>query len=176
MGICLGTYRRRRDSDLSDLSLSLRVRNLPSIQNFFTNPPEVKFADKYICSTRLLGRGGSGNVYEGAFIANGVKVAVKRILKRNDLDITQLKLEVKILERLKHPNILTLYDFFEETDSYILVTELLEGGDLLTVLRKNYDYSENSARDIFVTLCRTVRFIHMQDIIHRDLKVLLVSP
>ena len=173
MGTCLGTY-RRNDSDISDLPVNLRLRSLPSIQNFFTNPPEVKFGDKYVCYTRLLGKGGSGNVYEGAFKNSGAKVAVKRICKRRDLDITKLKLEVAILERLNHPNILTLLDFFEEKDCYILVTELLEGGDLLTALRKNFDYSENHARDVFVNICRAVRFIHMQDIIHRDLKVLVI--
>lgn len=82
-----------------------------------------------------------------------------------------MKLEIKILERLKHPHILALYDFFEEEDCYILVTELIEGGDLLSALRRNFDYSENHARDLFVSICRTVRYIHMQDIVHRDLKV-----
>lgn len=84
MGICMGSQRPRRDSDLSDLSLSLRVRNLPSIQNFFTNPPEVKFQDKYTCSTKLLGKGGSGYVYEGAFKSIDVKIAVKKILKKSN--------------------------------------------------------------------------------------------
>ena len=88
------------------------------------------------------------------------------------VDITKLKLEVKVLARMKHKHIMVLYDFFEEQDNYIIVTELIEGGDVLSRLRSKNSYTEKDARDLFVTLTRAVQYMHRQDVVHRDLKVL----
>ena len=55
-----------------------------------------------------------------------------------------IKREVKILHLLKgHRNILHIIEFFEESDSIILVTELIEGGDLYTKLKKYHRLTED---------------------------------
>ena len=72
---------------------------------------------------------------------------------------------------MKHKHIMVIYDFFEEEDHYIIVTELIEGGDVLSRLRSKKNYTEKDARDLFVTLARAVQYMHRQDVVHRDLKV-----
>ena len=90
------------------------------------------------------------------------------------VEARRLQLEVSILQKLKHVNIMELHDFFEEPSHYVVVTELMEGGDLLSRLRTRKNYSQKVARDLFVILASTVQYIHDQDVVHRDLKVSLV--
>jgi calcium-dependent protein kinase len=64
--------------------------------------------------------------------ATGEKRAVKR-LNMNKMSATQkvrLEYEIDILKNLNHPNILKLYETFEEKKHIYLVTEYCEGGEL----------------------------------------------
>ena len=58
--------------------------------------------------------------------------AVKIINKRYISDEEREKLlnEIDILKKLDHPNILKLYEFFQDQKRYFLVTELCNGGEL----------------------------------------------
>lgn len=87
------------------------------------------------------------------------------------VEAKRLQLEVSILKKLKHVNIMELHDFFEEPYHYVVVTEFMEGGDLLSRLRTRKNYSQKVARDLFVILASAVQYIHDQDVVHRDLKV-----
>jgi predicted Ser/Thr protein kinase len=159
------------DANNSSLPNQKRISKLESLQHFFTTGSNISFIDKYICSSKVLGKGGFSVVFEGYFLDSDDMVAVKKISKAKVVDVTRLKLEVKILRSMNHNNIMGFYDFFEEPLNYILVTELLIGGDLATRLSSKNNYNEKDARDLMVTLIETVRFIHQQDVVHRDLKV-----
>lgn len=45
--------------------------------------------------------------------------------------------EVSILKQMDHPNIIKVYEFYEDNSSYYLVTEYCCGGELLNVVRAN---------------------------------------
>ena len=77
----------RKISD-PDLSVHRRVSRLPSLKNFFTNAPEVRFEDKYSKSDKILGKGGSGEVFEGTFKGSDSKVAIKVIKKKGSIHCT----------------------------------------------------------------------------------------
>jgi calcium-dependent protein kinase len=113
-----------------DLAFERRISRLESLRSLFTASAEVSFADKYTLETTVLGKGAFGEVYEAISKDLEEKVAVKIIPKKVVDDLTKLKLEVKILKTLKHENILVLYDFFQQDDNYIIVTELIRGGPL----------------------------------------------
>lgn len=78
---------------------------------------------------------------------------------------------MKILSKIKHRNVLGLYDFFEEPDRYVIVTEFVVGGTLLDRIVLRTSYVEKDARDIVTTLLRAFRYIHSLNVVHRDLKV-----
>ena len=59
-----------------------------------------------------------------------VKVLSKAYME--DKEVRSFQNEVACLRGLDHPNILKLFHYFEDPKRYMLVTELIEGGDLLT--------------------------------------------
>uniref|UniRef100_A0A7S2XV40 non-specific serine/threonine protein kinase n=1 Tax=Fibrocapsa japonica TaxID=94617 RepID=A0A7S2XV40_9STRA len=128
--------------------------------------------DKSYKLLKELGSGSFSTVREGVSKLNGERFAVK-IVKRMDLppdDEEALIEEVTILKHVDHPNIIKLYEFFEEKHFYYLVIELMEGGELFDrIVQKTY-YNEKEARDLVHILLSAIKFCHDNGIVHRDLK------
>lgn len=73
----------------------------------------------------FLRRGGFSVVYKATERATGKKFAIKRIQKDEEgVDIELLKREIYIMKKVDHPNILKLYEVFEDDDYFFLVLEL----------------------------------------------------
>ncbi|TMW55519.1 hypothetical protein Poli38472_010401 [Pythium oligandrum] len=119
-----------------------------------------------------LGAGSFSVVRQAIHKQTGEKYAVKCI-ERDGLseeDIEALTTEVEILQQMKHPHIMALYDVFTEANHYYLVTELVTGGELFErIVEKNF-YSEKEARDLVKTLLETIKYCHDNNVVHRDLK------
>jgi hypothetical protein len=78
--------------------------------------------------------------------------------------------EIDILKEMRHPNIIRLYDTFDEKEYYYLVTEKMMGGELFDrIVQKSY-YNEKEARDTSRVLFEAMLYIHSKKIAHRDLK------
>jgi serine/threonine-protein kinase ULK/ATG1 len=54
-----------------------------------------------------------------------------------------------ILRKIRHKNIVRLYEYFDSTKHIIFVMELCAGGDLLNYVRKRRRLKEDVARTIF---------------------------
>ena len=128
----------------------------------------------------VLGKGSYATVRIARRFKDDFKVAVK-IVSRAHLKPADEKLflaEVDIMRSLDHPNIIKVYDFFEEPDNFYLILELLEGGELFERLIEKSSFNEAEARDIAKTLLDTLKYCHDKNLIHRDVKpenILLVS-
>lgn len=133
---------------------------------------------------RELGRGASGQVFvchKKGDTSGGGGYAVKVVdLRRLHLqpnaerEEKKLSREVEILTRLPpHPNIVQLIDTFEDGDWFLLVLELVGGGDLYTVLtnREPPRLQEREAAFVVAQLVEGLSFLHSQGIIHRDMKL-----
>jgi len=120
---------------------------------------------------------GSG-AYSTVFLATrngepGVEYAIKVVEKANvpdPEDIEALLDEVGILQQIHHPNVMRLYEFYEDSTSYALVTEMVVGGELFDRVVELQHYSETEAKVLVATLLRTLDFLHTNGIVHRDLK------
>jgi calcium-dependent protein kinase len=77
---------------------------------------------------------------------------------------------MNILKNLDHPNIVKLYDLYQDTTSYYLVTEYLSGGELFDRIKKMSYFSERKAADYIRQILMAVVYCHDQKIVHRDLK------
>jgi len=71
---------------------------------------------------------------------------------------------------LDHPNIIKLYDIYEDEENYYAVTELCEGGTMLQYLN-NHFLSIKFIRAVMIQLFRAVKYMHGLNILHRDLKL-----
>lgn len=92
---------------------------------------------------------------------------------RSDLtedDEIQLQTEVDILSQLDHPNVLKIYEIFDEPDCIYLVLELLKGGELFDRIVEKENYSEQEAAEAIRPIVDAVRYCHNMGVIHRDLK------
>ncbi|XP_052060793.1 serine/threonine-protein kinase Nek11-like isoform X3 [Mytilus californianus] len=82
--------------------------------------------------------------------------------------------EAKVLSKLNHPGIVKFHDSFIDGESFCIVTEYCEGGDLdakineLAKSKKNLE--EKTILDWFVQLVLAVHYMHTRRILHRDLK------
>ncbi len=93
----------------------------------------------------------------------------KKNMKKQDLELA--KTEIDILKICQHPNIIKLYDIFDNSDYIYIVMEYCSGGDLFSYIEKrNYKLNESKAAEIIHKLSMAVYYLHSYGIIHRDLK------
>ncbi len=121
----------------------------------------------------VLGKGKFGLVRLGIHKESGRKVAIKIINKKlvSNLDLEQVKTEVEILKIAQHPNIIRLYDVFENEKYIYIIMEFCGGGDLFGYIeRRGFQLKESRAAEIIHKLSTALYYLHQYGIIHRDLK------
>ncbi|MDM3846897.1 MAG: bifunctional serine/threonine-protein kinase/formylglycine-generating enzyme family protein [Aphanizomenon gracile PMC638.10] len=79
--------------------------------------------------------------------------------------------EAKRLQGLgEHPQIPTLFAYFEDNGFLYLVQQFIKGDNLLDELEQKGKYNENQIKELLLDLLPPLKFIHERDIIHRDIK------
>ena len=129
-----------------------------------------------------LGNGKFGLVKLGINKHTKEKVAIKIMNKKkmDSSDIELMRTEIEILKICQHPNIIRLYDIFENIDYIYIIMEYCPGGDLFSYLeQRKFKISEERAAIIMNKICEAVFYFQTYlGVIHRDLKpenVLLTS-
>nr|XP_016849891.1 PREDICTED: serine/threonine-protein kinase Nek11 [Anolis carolinensis] len=93
-------------------------------------------------------------------------------LKPNET--VEANLEAQLLSRLDHPAIVKFYTSFVEGESFCIITEYCEGGDLDFKIQEykeaNHVFSESQIAEWFIQLLLGVSYMHDRRILHRDLK------
>ncbi len=128
----------------------------------------------------LIGQGGMGYVYlVRDTLKAGTEIALKtvrtanneRSRDNNDL-LNPFKLEFEIMTRLKHPNLVNVYNFGfdDQKGCYYITMEYLRGITLKKMLSDMPYIDEPKAVDIMVKLLRGLEFIHSRNIVSRDVK------
>ncbi len=73
--------------------------------------------------------------------------------------------EIEILLRHgQHPNIISLRDTFEDSQHIYLVTELMQGGELLDKILKQKFFSEREARAVMEIITSVVKYLHLKGV------------
>eukprot|EP00298_Acanthocystis_sp_HF-20_P011592 c19464_g2_i1.p1 GENE.c19464_g2_i1~~c19464_g2_i1.p1 ORF type:complete len:323 (+),score=114.45 c19464_g2_i1:14-982(+) len=124
----------------------------------------------------ILGSGTFSEVRLGINKETGQHVAIKTVEPKDKDEELMAKLEIELLTELSHPYILHSIEVFEipgkmlKGKKYQIVTEVLNGGELLDrILQKTY-LLESEARPIMKMLFEVITFIHDKGVVHRDLK------
>jgi urea transport system substrate-binding protein len=139
-------------------------------------PPDLTTGDAlWLPGYRILGelgRGGMGVVYRAWQLGLERIVALKVILAGRHAGTTELArfhAEARLIARLRHPNIVQIYDLGAYEGHPYYAMEFLEGGSLDRAVRDQRLPPPQSAA-LIEALARTVHYAHQQGIIHRDLK------
>ena len=153
-------------SFLSDDESSISISNKLFINDIIEYLPSKKYK---ILSK--LGEGSFGMVYLAQNKYTKEKVAMKEIKKANKdlLSDGKIRDEIDILKKLDHPDIVRIIESFNTKESYFLVTEYCEGGELFDQVRNQL--SETQIAVIFRQLLSGLAYLHSHNIVHRDLKL-----
>lgn len=142
-----------------------------------------------------LGEGVSGKVYSGIRVHDGLKVAVKCVIrskipanrlaldKRNEKTII-VPMEVYILRRLDHPSIIRLVDYFQDSRYYYIITELAgdvwisdgdsketsSSRDLFECIERGNLNNKQNALKIFKQLVNVLVYLKSMNVYHMDIK------
>jgi serine/threonine protein kinase len=128
-----------------------------------------KFSDLYELG-EPLGEGGFGIVKLGYQKLTGKKFAVKVVLKNRVSKPEQWQSEIRILQKLTHPNIVNLEECYESKNKVYIVMEYVEGGELFERITTLGRYTEEDARIAIRCIAEGVQYLHDSGVVHRDLK------
>lgn len=105
--------------------------------------------------------------------ATGQHVALK-VLNKDHIKqrqaLAKIRTEVKILQKLHHPHVLSLFDVINTPKNLILVTEYAQNGELYNLIERKGRLSEPEAHYIFKQMISALEYIHHHSVAHRDLK------
>ena len=128
--------------------------------------------DKYEVKQKI-GKGKFGLVKCGINKETNKPVAIKIMAKKNmdKSDLELAKVEIDILKIGQHPNIIKLYDIYENENYIYIIMEYCSGGDLLSYFEYyEYELSEQKVCEIIHKLSMAIYYLHSYGIVHRDLK------
>ncbi|NWR66973.1 NEK11 kinase, partial [Bucorvus abyssinicus] len=140
--------------------------------------PGAKVAGRYTVQRRL-GNGSFGSVYlvSDRKAKRGEELKVLKEISVGDLkpnETVEANLEAQLLSKLDHRAIVKFYASFVERESFCIITEYCEGGDLDFKIREYKEsgkiFAQSQIIDWFIQLLLGVNYMHERRILHRDLK------
>ncbi len=141
-----------------------------------TDPLIGALIDNYEVKS-LLGIGGMARVYEAVDEKLGRPVALKVLTSLHDTDeeaAERFLREARTLANLHHARIVTLFHIGEYNHSYYISMRLIEGGTLLTVLKKLTQQKKFMEPErilaILSDVAEALDYAHSKGIVHRDIK------
>jgi eukaryotic-like serine/threonine-protein kinase len=123
---------------------------------------------------KLLGEGGMGQVYLAEHSAIEKRIALKVLRSeyahKGEI-VTRFQQEAISASRIKHPNVLDVFDFGQlENGCFYLAMEFLEGNDLADELQRSRVLTAPRALPIAMQICRALAAAHSKGVVHRDMK------
>jgi serine/threonine-protein kinase len=123
--------------------------------------------------TRVIGEGGMGVVYEGVHESLGKRVAIKTLLairSNNDELNERFVREGRAIAKIRHPNVVDVFDVAVHDGSPYLVMEYLEGEDLGARMEHEAPMTAPAIADMLIPIVSALAAAHDVGIVHRDLK------
>mmetsp|Transcript_15992 Transcript_15992/g.44227 ORF Transcript_15992/g.44227 Transcript_15992/m.44227 type:complete len:609 (-) Transcript_15992:496-2322(-) len=121
-----------------------------------------------------LGEGAAGVVRKCTHRETGIDFAAKCLnigLIESEAIIQALREEVFIMCQADHPDIIRLEEVYESDEQIYLIMDLLKGGDMFDRLEDQPNYSEADCSHMVKQMLSAIKYLHANNIVHRDLKL-----
>jgi calcium-dependent protein kinase len=147
----------------------LNLENIKISKGNFINYKKGLIENDYTIGD-ICGSGAFATVRKVTNKTSGQDRALKIIKKQKGQDTARMYLEVEILKKLVHPNIMQIFEFYEDKKNFYIITELCEGGELFDQIVDKGSFNETEAANVMKQLISAINYIHTNNIVHRDLK------
>jgi len=122
-----------------------------------------------------LGLGGQGAAYLCSEPSVGKRVVLKETILPTFVDqsarqhaLSRFEQEARLLNRMDHPQIVKLTDYFIEDHRSYLVLEHIDGGNLKELVARKGRLSEEEVRSYALQMCEILEYLHSLNVVHRD--------
>ena len=159
-------YVSRRVVPLNIVDVRFKTDSL--VKEYFCNPFEI------YKELEELGEGAYGVVKKVCLKDNPDTIrAMKIIPKDNIVEGQSEKLldEINILRKLEHPNIMKIYEYFDDNTNIYIVSELCDQGDLLGKMNKLGSLSEIAVKFLMDQILNALAYLHDNRVFHGDIKL-----
>src|SRR5271163_1541808 len=134
-------------------------------------PPRV-FSERYELN-HLIARGGMAEVYRAHDRLLDRPVALKVLFPELSVDrsfVERFRREAQAAANLSHPNIVPVFDWGEDSGTYFIVMEFVDGRPLSSILKTAGSLSAERTADVGAHVAAALGYAHKHGVIHRDVK------
>jgi len=136
-----------------------------------TKTPRV-LSGRYELS-HLVARGGMAEVYRARDQLLDRPVALKVLFPELSVDrsfVERFRREAQAAANLSHPNIVPVFDWGEDSGTYFIVMEFVDGRALSSILRTAGPLHPDRAAEIAADVAGALAYAHRHGVVHRDVK------
>lgn len=118
----------------------------------------------------LIGRGSFSQVLRVENRTTQELYALKMI-EKHPTEGNRYEVELSVLRRVRHPNVITLFEVFQSNNKMYMILELATGGDLFDKIHTRGHFKEKHGRNVVRMILNGLAYLHSMRITHRDLKL-----
>ena len=173
----LQTAQTQQGLQAEDSFLSPRDHSIVGNMMRAHGPGERRFSEDYDDSdAQVMGSGMSGQVLTARSRKTCQVYAIKalRIDQMGVDGMDELMCEIEAMRRLDHPNIVKLFEIYQDFDEGVIhmVLELCTGGELVSrMIDSPQGLTEGEAARLVAKMLSALRHCHEHDVVHRDVKL-----
>lgn len=162
--------RKTYEENKSKFDIKKLISNFILKKEYFISHKTSSIFDDYDLNKKPIGQGAFGTVFKAHEKNTGLVRAIKRVMNENIKNYDGFMNEVAALKTLDHPNIIKLFEVYEDKKCVYLVQEFCEGGELFDYIAERDRLSEKEAARVFHQITSSILYCHKNCICHRDLK------
>ena len=122
-----------------------------------------------------LGEGSFGVVKKVCLINHEDTIRAMKIIPKQNIEEneegTNFVDEISILKNLEHPNIMKIYECFEDEENVYIISEFCDEGDLLSKIEKVHSFNEIVVKFLMGQIFNAVAYLHSNRVFHGDIKL-----